>query len=136
MDEATWQQTAETVRAAYADGDLTGLAPLLAPDVRWHGTGPGGCPSAAEVLAWITDRGAACARMGLRLHRLCIARTLNAMRQGCLSGRFADMLPGEDSGSRVHEPRRRWLCIGNRRCDVLGPRPRSRPPSYEPRIRR
>lgn len=64
------------------------------------------------------------------------ARALNAMRQGCLSGRSADMLPGEDSESRVHEPRRRWLCIGTRWCDVLGPRPRSRPPSYEPRIRR
>ncbi|MDQ4105537.1 MAG: hypothetical protein M3186_18175 [Actinomycetota bacterium] len=68
MDETTWPQTAETVRAAYADGDVAGLAPLLAPDVRWHGAGPGGCHSAVEVLAWITDR--AGKGVSFRLHGL------------------------------------------------------------------
>ncbi len=68
MDEVNWQHTAETVRAAFADGDLAGLAPLLAPEVRWHGAGPGGCHSAAEVLTWITDR--AGEGVSFRLHDL------------------------------------------------------------------
>lgn len=53
MGETAWQQTEDAVRAAFAAGDLAGLGPLLAPDVRWHGAGPGGCHSAAEVLAFI-----------------------------------------------------------------------------------
>lgn len=56
MNELIWQRTADAVRAAFDSGDLAGLRPLLDPEVRWHGAGPGGCHSAAEVLAWIGDR--------------------------------------------------------------------------------
>lgn len=55
MSDTTWERTAEAVRSAFADGDLTALGPLLAPDVRWHGAGPGGCHSAADVLATIAN---------------------------------------------------------------------------------
>lgn len=56
MNELIWQRTAAAVRAAFDSGDLAGLQPLLDPEVRWHGAGPGGCRSAAEGLAWIDDR--------------------------------------------------------------------------------
>lgn len=69
MSEATWQRTADAVRAAFDTGDLTGLAPLLAPDMRWPGAGPRGCGSAADVLARIDGATAAGGRFrpaGLR----------------------------------------------------------------------
>lgn len=56
MDEPSWQRTADAVRTAFDSGDLARLQPLLAPDVRWHGAGPGGCHSAEEILAWIGTR--------------------------------------------------------------------------------
>lgn len=58
--------TLEIVRDALRTRDLTPLAPLLAPDVRWYGNGQGaGCRTRAEVLEML---GAAIAReTGLRL---------------------------------------------------------------------
>ncbi|HZA17522.1 MAG TPA: VOC family protein [Pseudonocardiaceae bacterium] len=56
MNELIWQRTADAVRTAFDSGDLAGLRPLLDSEVRWHGASPGGCHSAAEVLAWIGDR--------------------------------------------------------------------------------
>jgi hypothetical protein len=56
MDEPIWQRTADAVCTASDSGDLARLQPLLAPDVRWHGAGPGGCHSAEEILAWIGTR--------------------------------------------------------------------------------
>ncbi len=58
--------TLEIVRDVLRTRDLTPLGPLLAPDVRWYGNGPGGgCRSRAEVLEML---GAAFAReTGLRL---------------------------------------------------------------------
>lgn len=65
MNESIWQRTAAAVRAAFDSSDLARLQPLLDPEVRWHGAGPGGCHSAAEVLAWIGDRTAEGARFRL-----------------------------------------------------------------------
>ena len=39
------------MRATVDGGAPLDLERLLAPDVRWHGAGPGGCRSAAEVMA-------------------------------------------------------------------------------------
>lgn len=70
MGEAIWQRTADAVRAAFDGGDLTDLGPLLAPDLRWHGAGPGGCHSAAEALEEIRGASASGARFRLvALHR-------------------------------------------------------------------
>ena len=71
VDEAIWQRTADAVRTAFDSGELAGLGPVLAPDVRWHGAGPGGCHSAADVLAWHGDRTAEGVRFRLvRLRRV------------------------------------------------------------------
>jgi hypothetical protein len=51
MGDAAWQRTADAVRATFDGGTPLDLEPLLAPDVRWHGVGPGGCHSAADVVA-------------------------------------------------------------------------------------
>lgn len=53
MSEADWERTAVAVRAALDAGELTALVPLLAPGVRWHGAGPGGCHAREHVVAWI-----------------------------------------------------------------------------------
>jgi Glyoxalase/Bleomycin resistance protein/Dioxygenase superfamily. len=65
VSEAVWQRTESAVRAAFDGGDLAGLGPLLAPDVRWHGAGPGGCHSSDAALAWIGASTAAGARYQL-----------------------------------------------------------------------
>jgi hypothetical protein len=55
MGDAVWQGTADAVRATFGDGAPLDLEPLLAPDVRWHGAGPGGCHSAADVVAMFRE---------------------------------------------------------------------------------
>jgi hypothetical protein len=43
--------TLELVRDALRSGDMSGVVDVLAPDVRWYGTGPGGgCRNRSEVL--------------------------------------------------------------------------------------
>lgn len=53
MAEQSWERTADAVRAALDAGELDGLVPLLAPEVRWHGAGAGGCRSRDDVRAWV-----------------------------------------------------------------------------------
>ncbi len=53
MGERSWERTADAIRAALDAGELNGLLPLLAPEVRWHGAGAGGCRSRDDVRAWI-----------------------------------------------------------------------------------
>ncbi|MQA15660.1 MAG: hypothetical protein GEV09_16285 [Pseudonocardiaceae bacterium] len=72
MDESDWQRTADAVRTVFGSGELARLQPLLAPDVRWHGAGPGGCHSAEEVLGWIGTRTAEGTRF-----RLCGLRRMD-----------------------------------------------------------
>jgi hypothetical protein len=45
------QQTVEALRAAVARNDRSVLERLLAEDVCWYGTGPGGCHDREQVLA-------------------------------------------------------------------------------------
>lgn len=53
IDQPAWARTEKMLRAAFGSGDLAELAPVLAPDVRWHGSGPGGCRSAPQVLEFL-----------------------------------------------------------------------------------
>jgi catechol 2,3-dioxygenase-like lactoylglutathione lyase family enzyme len=53
MGEPSWERTEAAVRSALDAGDLSRLVPLLAPAVRWHGAGPGGCHTREHVVAWI-----------------------------------------------------------------------------------
>lgn len=53
MGERSWVRTTDAVGAALDTGALGGLVPLLAEDVRWHGSGPGGCRSRDDVRAWL-----------------------------------------------------------------------------------
>jgi uncharacterized glyoxalase superfamily protein PhnB len=69
MTEQRWAATTGAVRAAFDSGDLTAIAPLLAPDARWHGAAPGGCHSGADVLATITGMRAGAPRLS-ELHRM------------------------------------------------------------------
>ncbi len=82
--------TLEVVRAVLRTRDLTPLEPLLAPNVRWYGNGPGGgCRSRAEVLE--TLRAAFAGETGLQL------------RDARLAGDRAVLhveLPGEDDEAR------------------------------------
>lgn len=55
MGEQSWERTADAVGAALDAGGLGGLVPLLAEDVRWHGSGPGGCRSRDDVRAWLGE---------------------------------------------------------------------------------
>lgn len=66
--ESRWARTEAAVRAALGAGDPAALAPLLAPAVRWHGAGPGGCHDRDAVLATLAAMAAGDA--GLRLREL------------------------------------------------------------------
>jgi hypothetical protein len=49
--------TVEILRAAFCTHDLSALATVLAPDVRWYGHGPGsGCQGRDDVLATLRRR--------------------------------------------------------------------------------
>lgn len=68
MGEAVWQRTADAVRATFEGGAPLDIEPLLAPDVRWHGAGPGGCHSASDVMAMF--RASAASGVAFRLVEL------------------------------------------------------------------
>ncbi|MGH3787053.1 MAG: hypothetical protein ACRDRG_10990 [Pseudonocardiaceae bacterium] len=112
MDETTWQHTAETVRAAFADGDLAGLAPLLARDVRWHGAGPGGCHSAAEVLnaelmLAETEEPVDAARQGVLFYLYSsdlVGLRAHLRANGAAPSDIADGSPGPREEMRVDDP--------------------------------
>lgn len=53
MGESSWAGAEVAVRAALGAGNLSRLNALLAPEVRWFGSGPGGCYNREHVVAWI-----------------------------------------------------------------------------------
>lgn len=66
MGEPSWAGTEERVRAALGTGSLGGLVPLLAPSVRWFGSGPGGCRTREDVVAFVGGLPAGFRLLGLR----------------------------------------------------------------------
>lgn len=88
--------TLEVVRDALRSGDMSGLVDVLAADVRWYGTGPGGgCRNRSEVLDTLLEAFATSARPQLGASRLADDRLVLHVNT-----------PGHDG-----EPDERWFVL-------------------------